>query len=36
MMISGNSIPLDAIWFNFAAGAVEKIVLESGNDYEVL
>ena len=36
IMISGEGIPLDAIRVDFAAGAVEKMVLNSGNDYDVL
>ncbi|MDJ0601785.1 MAG: DUF1611 domain-containing protein [Crocosphaera sp.] len=36
MMISGDGIPLDAVRVDFAAGAVEKMVLGAGNDYDVL
>ncbi|MCA1995436.1 MAG: DUF1611 domain-containing protein, partial [Coleofasciculus sp. S288] len=36
MMISGDGIPLDAIRVDFAAGAVEQLVMRSGNDYDVL
>lgn len=36
IMISGEGIPLDAVRVDFAAGAVEKMVLAAGNDYEVL
>ncbi|GBF82835.1 DUF1611 domain-containing protein [Aphanothece sacrum] len=36
IMISGGGIALDAIRVDFAAGAVEKMVLEAGNDYDVL
>lgn len=36
MMISGDGIPLDAVRVDFAAGAVEKMVLEAANDYDVL
>ncbi|MEA5510999.1 DUF1611 domain-containing protein [Crocosphaera sp. UHCC 0190] len=36
IMISGEGIALDAIRVDFAAGAVEKMVLEAGNDYDVL
>ncbi|ACK68263.1 protein of unknown function DUF1611 [Rippkaea orientalis PCC 8801] len=36
IMISGAGIPLDAIRVDFAAGAVEQIVVNSGNDYDVL
>ena len=34
MMISGGGIPLDAIRVDFAAGAVEKMVLEAGETGE--
>jgi len=37
MMLSGGGIPLDAIRVDFAAGAVEKLVLEAGDtDYDFL
>jgi len=36
MMISGDGIPLDAIRVDFAAGAVEKMVLEAGDHYDFL
>ncbi|MEA5533045.1 DUF1611 domain-containing protein [Crocosphaera sp. XPORK-15E] len=36
IMISGEGIALDAIRVDFAAGAVEKMVLSAGNDYDVL
>ncbi len=36
IMIAGEGIPLDAIRVDFAAGAVEKMVLEAGKDYDVL
>ncbi len=36
IMISGYGIPLDAVRVDFAAGAVEKMVLESANDYDLL
>ncbi|MDJ0731426.1 MAG: DUF1611 domain-containing protein [Crocosphaera sp.] len=36
IMIAGDGIPLDAVRVDFAAGAVEKMVLEAGNDYDVL
>lgn len=36
IMISGEGIPLDAIRVDFAAGAVEQMVMRSGNDYELL
>ncbi len=36
VMISGEGIPLDAIRVDFAAGAVEQMVMRSGNDYDLL
>ncbi len=36
IMIAGEGIALDAIRVDFAAGAVEKMVLDAGNDYEML
>jgi uncharacterized NAD-dependent epimerase/dehydratase family protein len=36
LMIAGDGIPLDAIRVDFAAGAVEQLVMRSGNDYELL
>lgn len=36
MMISGDGIPLDAIRVDFAAGAVEQMVMQAGNEYELL
>ncbi|HAC62750.1 MAG TPA: DUF1611 domain-containing protein [Cyanothece sp. UBA12306] len=36
IMISGEGIPLDAIRVDFAAGAVEQMVLNSGKDHDVL
>jgi uncharacterized NAD-dependent epimerase/dehydratase family protein len=36
IMISGDGIPLDAIRVDFAAGAVEQIVMRSGNEYDLL
>lgn len=36
MMISGEGIPLDAIRVDFAAGAVEQLVMRSGEDYDLL
>ncbi len=36
IMIAGDGIALDAIRVDFAAGAVEKMVTEAGNDYDVL
>jgi uncharacterized NAD-dependent epimerase/dehydratase family protein len=36
IMISGSGIPLDAVRVDFAAGAVEQMVTEWGNEYELL
>lgn len=36
MMISGEGIPLDAIRVDFAAGAVEQLVMRYGQDYDLL
>ena len=36
LMIAGDGIPLDAIRVDFAAGAVEQLVMRYGNDYELL
>ncbi|AOX01158.1 hypothetical protein BJP34_18445 [Moorena producens PAL-8-15-08-1] len=36
IMISGDGIPLDGIRVDFAAGAVEQMVLRYGNDHELL
>jgi uncharacterized NAD-dependent epimerase/dehydratase family protein len=36
IMISGEGIPLDAVRVDFAAGAIEQMVLDSGEDYELL
>lgn len=36
IMISGEGIPLDAIRVDFAAGAVEQMVMQAGNEYELL
>lgn len=36
MMISGDGIPLDAIRVDFAAGAVEQLVMQAGNEYDLL
>jgi len=36
IMISGNGIPLDAIRVDFAAGAVEQMVMRSGNEHDIL
>jgi uncharacterized NAD-dependent epimerase/dehydratase family protein len=36
IMISGSGIPLDAIRVDFAAGAVEQLVMQSGHDHDIL
>lgn len=36
LMIAGDGIPLDAIRVDFAAGAVEQMVVRFGNDYDLL
>ncbi|MDJ0582549.1 DUF1611 domain-containing protein [Crocosphaera sp.] len=36
IMIAGEGIPLDAIRVDFAAGAVEKMVLEAAENYDIL
>ena len=36
IMISGEGIPLDAIRVDFAAGAVEQLVMQSGDNYDIL
>ena len=36
LMIAGEGIPLDAIRVDFAAGAVEQMVMRSGYDYDLL
>ncbi|MGK7939775.1 MAG: DUF1611 domain-containing protein [Crocosphaera sp.] len=36
IMISGDGLPLDAVRVDFAAGAVETMVLEAGNNHDVL
>jgi uncharacterized NAD-dependent epimerase/dehydratase family protein len=36
IMISGDGIPLDAVQVDFAAGAVEDLVLRYGEDHEIL
>ena len=35
-MIAGDGIPLDAIRVDFAAGAVEQLVMRYGQDHEIL
>jgi len=36
IMIAGDGIPLDAIRVDFAAGAVEQMVMRFGNDHDLL
>lgn len=36
LMIAGDGIPLDAIRVDFAAGAVEQLVMRYGNDHDLL
>jgi len=36
IMIAGDGIPLDAVRVDFAAGAVEQLVMRFGADYEIL
>jgi uncharacterized NAD-dependent epimerase/dehydratase family protein len=36
VMIAGEGIPLDAIRVDFAAGAVEQMVMRCGEDYDLL
>lgn len=36
LMIAGDGVPLDAIRVDFAAGAVEQMVMRFGNDYDIL
>ncbi|HAA30341.1 MAG TPA: DUF1611 domain-containing protein [Cyanobacteria bacterium UBA8553] len=36
LMLAGDGIPLDAIRVDFAAGAVEQLVMRYGNDYDLL
>ncbi len=36
LIIAGDGIPLDAIRVDFAAGAVEQLVMRFGNDYDLL
>ncbi len=36
LMIAGDGIPLDAVRVDFAAGAVEQMVMRFGNDYDIL
>ncbi len=36
LMIAGDGIPLDAVRVDFAAGAVEQLVMRFGNNYDIL
>ncbi|MBW4577084.1 MAG: DUF1611 domain-containing protein [Aphanothece sp. CMT-3BRIN-NPC111] len=36
LMIAGDGVPLDAVRVDFAAGAVEQMVMQFGDDYEIL
>lgn len=36
IMISGGGVPLDAVRVDFAAGAIEQLVMAAGNDYDLL
>lgn len=36
LMIAGDGVALDAVRVDFAAGAVEQIVLRYGNDYDIV
>jgi uncharacterized NAD-dependent epimerase/dehydratase family protein len=36
MMISGEGVALDAVRVDYAAGAIERVVMQSGNDYDLL
>ncbi len=36
IMIAGAGVPLDAIRVDFAAGAIEQLVCQAGDDYELL
>ncbi|NET59262.1 MAG: DUF1611 domain-containing protein [Symploca sp. SIO2E6] len=36
IMIAGEGIPLDAVRVDFAAGAVEQMVMDSGHNYDLL
>lgn len=36
VMLAGKGIPLDAVRVDFAAGAVEQMVMGCGNDYDIL
>jgi uncharacterized NAD-dependent epimerase/dehydratase family protein len=36
IMIAGSGVALDAVRVDFAAGAIEQLVLQAGDDYELL
>lgn len=36
LMIAGDGVPLDAVRVDFAAGAVEQMVMRFGNDYDIM
>jgi len=36
LMLSGDGVPLDAVRVDFAAGAVEQVVMRFGNNYDIL
>ncbi len=36
IMIAGSGVPLDAVRVDFAAGAIEQIVMQAGDDYDLL
>jgi uncharacterized NAD-dependent epimerase/dehydratase family protein len=36
LMLGGDGIPLDAVRVDFAAGAIEQLVMRFGTDYEIL
>jgi uncharacterized NAD-dependent epimerase/dehydratase family protein len=36
LMIAGDGVPLDAVRVDFAAGAVEQMVIRYGSDYDIL
>jgi uncharacterized NAD-dependent epimerase/dehydratase family protein len=36
IMIAGSGVPLDAIRVDFASGAIEQIVMQAGDDYDLL
>ncbi len=36
LMLEGDGVPLDAVRVDFAAGAVEQVVMRFGNNYDIL